>query len=118
MSILFSSAGILYVYLNGYEENGMLYIEPIDTYRYIGEELYYKINETSILADEDENIVHIFAVIGQKEKTDAVYSIIESEMKMNFQNILSNKNIKTYTKKLDNVGNAFFVAFRNFIANN
>ena len=32
-------------YCNGYEENGMLFIEQIDTYHYIGEQFYYKIIE-------------------------------------------------------------------------
>lgn len=108
MPTKFSSAGLLYVYLNGYEENEKLFVQQFDSYRYIGDELYYKIMERAKLADEDKNIVHVFAVVGPKEKTDAVISIFESEMKDNFQKILDNKRIKTRTQKLDNVGNDFF----------
>ena len=39
MATHFSSAGLLYVYLNGYEDNGRLYVQQFDSYRYIGDEL-------------------------------------------------------------------------------
>ena len=43
----YSSAGLLYVYLNGYEEDGMICAQPIDSYRHIGEGLYDSIMEAA-----------------------------------------------------------------------
>ena len=43
MKTSFSSAGLLYVYITGYKEMELLHIEQIDTYSYIGDELYNKI---------------------------------------------------------------------------
>lgn len=114
MSTLLFSAGLLYVYLSGYEENGRLYIQQIDSYRYIEDELYQMIMETAALSDEDDDTVHIFAVVGPKEKANTVYSIIENELKANFQRILANKRIKTYTRKLDSMGNLFFRCVQEF----
>ena len=45
MKTSFSSAGLLYVYITGYKEMELLHIEQIDTYSYIGDELYNKIME-------------------------------------------------------------------------
>ena len=114
MSMSFSSAGILYVYLNGYEENEMLYVEQVDTYRCIGDELYYRIREAAELADEDKNSVHVFAVVGSQNQADTVLGIFENEMKANFQRILVNKRMKTNTPKLDFVGNTFFRCVQEF----
>ena len=113
----FSSAGLLYVYLSGYEENGEVYVQQFDTYHCIGNELYYRIIETAYLADEDENTVHIFAIVGSKNKADTVISIFENEMKANIQKILDNKRIKTGTQKLDSVGNNFFRCVQEFYCN-
>ncbi len=110
----FSSAGLLYVYLNGYEEDGMLYIQQIDSYRDIEEGLYDKIMEATEFADSDDDFIHIFAVVGLKGKADLVFSIIEEGVKLNFQNILSGKNIKVKTQKLDRVGNLFFRCVQEF----
>ena len=97
MSTIFSSAGLLYIYLNGYEENGKLFMQTIDTYRYIGDELYYRIMETLELTNEDEDIVHIFAVVGPKDKADAVIPLF-----------------KTSTQTLDDIGNEFFRCVQEF----
>ncbi|MBQ8418274.1 MAG: restriction endonuclease [Phascolarctobacterium sp.] len=117
MSARFSSSGLLYVYLSGYEEEGNLFIQQIDLYRYIGDEFYYKIMGSVELADEDENMVHIFAVVGPKAKSDVVLSVFENEMKANFERILANKRIITNTQKLDSVGNIFFHCIQEFFCN-
>lgn len=78
MSTLHFSAGLLYVYLSGYEENGRLYVQQINSYCYIEDGLYRRIMETAKLSDEEENTVHIFAVVGPKDKANMVCS---SEMK-------------------------------------
>ena len=114
MSTLISSAGLLYVYLSGYEEDGMLNIQHIDTYHYTGDELYCRIMEATEFDDEDDNIVHVFAVVGSKAKCDTVYSIIENEIKANYERILSQKRIKTSKQKLDSVGNMFFRCVQEF----
>lgn len=114
MSMSLSSAGILYVYINGYEDNGMLCIEQADSYHYIGDDLYNAIMEKAKYADEDENIIHVFAIIGAKDKANAVFSVFENELKANFQRILSNKNIKISSKNLDDVGNNFFRCIQEF----
>ena len=114
MSKSISSAGLLYVYLSGYEENGNVYIEQTDTYHYIGDELYYRIMAAADFADEYEDTVQIFAVVGLKEKANIVFSIVEDGIRTNFQRILSHKKIKTSTKKLDNTGNIFFRCAQEF----
>ena len=43
----YSSAGLLYVYLNGFEIYGMICAQPIDSYRHIGEGLYDSIMEAA-----------------------------------------------------------------------
>ena len=117
MSAQFSSSGLLYIYLSGQEEEGNLFIQQIDSYSYIGDEFYYKIMGAAELADEDENMVHIFAVVGPKAKSDAVLSVLENEMKANFERILTNKRITTNTQKLDSVGNIFFHCVQEFFCN-
>lgn len=107
----FSSAGLLYVYIRGYEETGKVFTEQADTYRYIGNSLYHKIME---MVDEAENAVHIFAVVGSKDKANFVSSIFENELRENFRRILNGSRIKTDTSKLDDVGNVFFRCVQEF----
>lgn len=114
MKTTFSSAGLLYVYLNGCEENGMLYVQQTDTYSHIEEGFYLQVMENAERANEEENIVHIFAVVGQKEKVNVVYSIVEDEIKINYQRILSGKKIRKSIKELDSTGNAFFRCVQEF----
>lgn len=114
MAIPFSSAGLLYVYFNGYEENGKLFVQQIDSYHYVGNALYHKIVEMMSLSAEDKNVVHIFAIVGAKEKTASAISIFENEIKANYQKILTVKRNKTYTQNLDSVGNTFFRCVKEF----
>lgn len=114
MKTSFSSAGLLYVYLNGYEENGMLYVQQTDTYRHIEDGFYRKVMENVELADEDENMVHVFAVVGSTEKANIAYSIVEDGIKANYQRILSGQKIKKNASKLDRTGNAFFRCVQEF----
>lgn len=111
MTAEFSSAGLLYVYIRGYEETGKVFTEQADTYRYIGNSLYHKIME---MVDEAENAVHIFAVVGSKDKANFVSSIFENELRENFRRILNGSRIKTDTSKLDDVGNVFFRCVQEF----
>ena len=54
MKTSFSSAGLLYVYITGYKEMELLHIEQIDTYSYIGDELYKRKHfAEKLLGDED-----------------------------------------------------------------
>ena len=109
-----SSAGLLYLYINGYEEDGIVYLQQIDSYKYIDDGLYRKIMESAELADQNDNTVHIFAVVGSNEKTDAIYSVVKKGLESNFQRILSNKNISIDTCKLDRVGNIFYRCVQEF----
>lgn len=102
-----SSAGLVYVYMSGGVEDDMVHLQQVDSYRYVGEGLYRAIMENAALADQDENTVHILAVVGSKEKVTAAFPIIENEMKQNFQRILSYKKIRRSTPKLDDIGNVF-----------
>ena len=108
------SAGLLYVYLNGFEEGGMLYAQPIDSYRHIGEGLYDSIMEAAADADEEEQVVHMFSVVGPKEKADAVFSILEDGLRNNYQRLLSGQRIKMKDSRLDSTGNAFFRCIQEF----
>ena len=114
MAYQFSSAGLLYIYLSGYEEDGLIHLQQIDSYQYIDEGLYRKIMKSAELAGKNDNTVHVFAIVGSREKTDEVYSIVENELKSNFQRILSNKRIKVKTSTLDSVGNVFFRCVQEF----
>ncbi len=51
----------MYVYITGYKEMELLHI---DTYSYIGDELYNKIMEISEVMTQNENSIHVFGVIG------------------------------------------------------
>lgn len=113
----FSSAGLLYVYISGCVEDGLLHIQQIDSYRDIEDGLYFKILNAAKIADCDSDSAHIFAVVGEKEKADFVYSVIEEGIKLNFQNILSSKKLKRNTTKLDRVGNTFFGCVQEFYCN-
>ena len=108
MSTRISSAGLLYVYLSAYPKNGKLCLRQLDTYRCMGDELYCKIMNMAAHADEVEQSVHVFAVVGPRDKTDAVISIFEDELKANFRRVLANRRVKTSTQKLDSLGNDFF----------
>lgn len=109
-----SSAGLLYLYLSGYEEDGKIYLQQVDSYRDIEEGLYSKIMAEASAADADDEFIHIFAVVGSKEKADVVYSIVETGIMSNFQKIISSKRIETTTKELDRIGNIFFSCVQEF----
>lgn len=71
------------------------------------EGFYDAVMECARHTKDDEGIVHIFAVIGVDEKVNTVCSIIEKMIKMNFQNILSGRDLQKSTKELDRTGNCF-----------
>lgn len=102
-----SSAGLLYLYLNGYEKNGMVYMQQVNSYNHIEDGFYQQLMDSAKSVDNEESIVHIFAVIGIKEKTNKVCSLIENELKSNYQRILSKKQIKKASAGLDTTGNIF-----------
>ncbi len=110
----YSSAGLLYVYLNGFEEDGMICAQPIDSYRHIGEGLYDSIMEAAADADEEEQVIHMFSVVGPKEKADAVFSILEDGLRNNYQRLLSGQRIRMKDSRLDRTGNAFFRCIQEF----
>ena len=114
MKTSFSSAGLLYVYITGYKEMELLHIEHIDTYSYIGDELYNKIMEISEVMTQNENSIHVFGVIGIEKKVNSVYTILEEGMKKNFDRILNNRKIKIGTKNLDSIGNHFYRCVQEF----
>ncbi|MDE7436829.1 MAG: restriction endonuclease [Lachnospiraceae bacterium] len=109
-----SSAGLVYVYLNGYEEDGILSIQTTDTYHYMEDAFYRQVTEKIAVADEDDAMVHIFAVVGAKDKTAMVYRLIEDELRENFQRILEEKSIRKSLQKLDKTGNAFLKCVQEF----
>lgn len=114
MNTSFSSAGLLYVYITGYKEMELLHIEQIDTYSYIGDELYNKIMEISEVMTQNENSIHVFGVIGIEKKVNYVYTILEEGIKKNFDRILNNRKIKIGTKNLDSIGNHFYRCVQEF----
>ena len=108
------SAGLVYIYLNGYLENERLHIQSIDTYSCLENGFYQRVIEASTIANEVDEIVHIFAVVGVKEKANQIYSMIEKRLKNNFNNIIAGKNIKKSSKMLDKTGNVFFRCVQEF----
>lgn len=114
MKELISSAGLLHLYLNGYEEDGMLYTQQVNTYNHIEDGFYQQLMKTAEEADKDTKVVHIFAVAGIKEKVNQVLSIIEDELKSNYQRLLSGKKIIKASSKLDKTGNIFHRCVQEF----
>lgn len=114
MEEIICSAGLVYMYLNGYIENEILCINSIDTYRHLEDRFYQRVIEDSTIADEDDEIVHIFAIVGVKEKTNQIYFMLENTLKDNINCILSGESIKKSLKKLDKTGNAFFRCVQEF----
>lgn len=114
MKAWISSAGLLYLYLSGYEENGMIYMQQVNTYNHIEEGFYQQTMALAEATDEDARFVHIFAVVGIKEKANKVVSIIEKELKLNYQRILCGKRIKKASGRLDTAGNVFNRSIQEF----
>ena len=108
------SAGLVYAYINGYEEDGFLNMQITDSYHHIDDGFYRQVMENARSADEDDNMVHIFAVIGAKEKVGCVYKVIEDELKKNVQRILGRRNIHKSSNKLDDTGNEFCKCVQEF----
>ncbi len=102
-----SSAGLLYLYISGYEENGILYMQQVNNYNHIEDGFYNQLITTAEDADNDTENIHVFAIVGIKEKANKIYSIIESDLKSNYNRILSDKRIKKTSDKLDKTGNVF-----------
>ena len=117
MKELISSAGLLHLYLNGYEEDGMLYTQQVNTYNHIEDGFYQQLMKTAEEADKDTKVVHIFAVAGIKEKVNQVLSIIEDELKSNYQRLLSGKKIKKASSKLDKQEIFFIGVCKSFSVN-
>ena len=67
----------------------MLYPQQVNTYNHIEDGFYQQLMKTAEDADKDTQVVHIFAVAGIKEKVNQVLSIIEDELKSNYQRLLS-----------------------------
>lgn len=109
-----SSAGLVYVYLNGYEEDGFLSIQTTDTYRYMEDAFYRQVMEKTAVADQDDDMVHIFAVVGANDKATMVYRLLEDELRENFQRILEEKTIRKFLQELDKTGNTFFQCVQEF----
>lgn len=114
MNNFISSAGLVYLYLNGYEEDGFLRIQAVNTYQYMEETFYQQVMEQISMTDKEEKTVHAFAVLGAKEKAEAVYRLLEDEVKKNFQRILTEKSIQITSRELDKTGNAFFKCVQKF----
>lgn len=114
MNNTISSAGLVYVYFNGYEENGLLHIETVDSYRYLADAFYEQVMERSAATEREVKAVHVFAMLGIKERAQAIYNLVEGELKENFQRILNGTDIVKFSDKLDEIGNAFFTCAQEF----
>lgn len=104
----FSSAGLLYVYINGYKEDEMIYSEQTNSYQCIGNEFYNRIMDSVQLTDNNDDCVHIFGIIGSNEKASYVYSIFQDGIRNNYKRILGEEGVETNTNKLDDTGNIFY----------
>lgn len=109
-----SSAGLVYVYLNGYEENGILNIQTIDSYRHMESGFYLHAMENAALADENDNMVHLFMVLGTAKKATAVHCVIEDELEKNSECIENGKIIHNVSRMLDGIGNSFCECIQEF----
>lgn len=114
MSFPISSAGLVYVYFSGYEHNGLLSIQTMDSYRCLESAFYRQAMKKAAEAEQQAAIVHVFAVLGLKEKANNVYQLCQKELKKNFQRILEGKRIQKSLQTLDHTGNAFFRCIQEF----
>lgn len=109
-----SSAGLVYVYISGYEEDGRLYVGVTDSYRLIEDGFYNAVMEQALIADEYEDMIHIFAVVGEEEKASKVISLIEEMVVQNYQRIIAGEDIETEVPRLDTMGNVFCECVQEF----
>lgn len=107
------SAGLVFVYIRGEEENGMLQIRVVDTYSHIGDGFYQQVH-THAYAEGCEDAVHLFAVVGVKEKAEQLYQVTSDELKENFDRLLSHREIQKTSSALDAMGNTFFKSVQEF----
>lgn len=108
------SAGLVFLYIYGNEENGILQFSTVDTYHHIGEGFRQYIQAFTETADARKNDVHIFAVIGSKSKAEQIYKITYDGLKDNFHRILDGQKIQTMLPVLDQMGNTFFESVQEF----
>lgn len=107
-----SSAGLAYAYFNGYEDDGLLYVDTVDSYRYMPQAFYRQVAGNISLADG--KAVHVFAVLSDKKKISEVYKGLEKGIRDNYQRILSGKPIVKSSAKLDEAGNDIFRCVQEF----
>jgi len=111
---LISSAGLLYLYLIGYREDTISSLHTADTYHYIGDAFYQQVMKKAAEAGDDPDIIHIFAIVGAKQRANTVSDLVENALKNNFQQILAAQDIQDFSPKLDQMGNAFFKSVQHF----
>lgn len=107
------SAGLLFVYIYGEEESGMLQIRVVDTYTYIGDGFCQQVH-THAYEEGCEDAVHLFAVVGVKEKAEQLYKVTCDKLKENFNRLLSTREIRKTSSALDVMGNTFFKSVQEF----
>lgn len=108
-----SSVGLVYAYLNGYQEGDTLVMQPVDTYRYMADDFYQKVMEIAAMADQERD-QHIFLILGEKERVFSVYEQLCQALKENFQRVIDGKPLQKSLKCLDGPANALFRCVQEF----
>jgi len=110
-----NSAGLLYFHLCGkLLDEEQVILETADSYRYFEKGLYENSKEMFEKAMDEEDIVHVFGVVGAYEKVEVIENTVRKGIVNNANRIISGKDIKTREVLLDEYGNTFYRVIQEF----
>ncbi len=102
------SAGLVYFYICGEEENDEIFIEHVNSYELLPNEFYKRVCELTEYMESFNSEIEIFGVLGLKDKVNDVKEIIIQGIRKNYEDIIEGKRIKKSNKWLDLMGNTFY----------
>lgn len=107
--IQISSAGLVYFHLCGRVlDDNKICISQTNSYSYFEKGFYSNVKENIWKTQNENEIVHLFGVVGESSKVDAIQQIIKHGIQNNVQRIIERKRISKKNSSLDQYGNTFF----------
>lgn len=113
MADTISSAGLLFLHLQGRRAGAAVEVETMDTYRCIGEGFYRPAGPHGA-AGAHEAEIHVFAVLGAEDRAGQIDERVCSGVKENCKRLLAGRKIRISHPELDLVGNTFFRCVQEF----
>lgn len=113
MADTISSAGLLFLHLQGRRAGAAVDVEAMDTYRCIGEGFYRPAGPHGA-AGAYEAEIHVFAVLGAEDRAGQIDERVCSGVKENCKRLLAGRKIRISHPELDLVGNTFFRCVQEF----